>query len=356
MTKDASFKRAVRERVRRTGEKYSAARAAMEAQGLRDRIARPVRHDALQDHLERHYGIRISSVTPFDGDHPATLIVERSDGPTWVARVFTSTADRLDRVEGDAEVLRWLAAKGYPAERLAHPDPVTSLDGSGVMVTEFVPGGRVVATPQTQEVLGELLARLHALPMADAPKRTGGSFDHDPEYVGRPTADIAAAMNFLRTVEAGVAPKGRDKFAWLLEQVTTADDCEGLPEAFTHANYGTFNAIAAPDGETVIVGWAASGRAPRLASVGWSLWCTGGNREQIDGFVRGYAKHVHLTDDELARLPGAIMLRDLYLGGWYYWASVSSGYTPTGAEGWWPSPEFQEAIAEHAANAFRSHR
>ena len=352
MTKDGNFKRAVRARVRRTGEKYTAARAAMESDGLRQRIRRPVQHEALKAHLEQHYGIHITSVVQFDDDHPATLIVERSDGPTWVARLFTSTADRFERVEADAEILRLLESHRYPAERLAHPEPVTSLDGSGVMVTNFVPGGRVTATPETQRVLGELLGRLHALPPADgAMARDGGSFDHDPAYVGRPAADVAASMNFLRTVEGAVDPKGRAKFDWLLEQVAHADDCEGLPEAFTHANYGTFNAIGAPGDEPVIVGWAASGRAPRLASIGWQLYCTGGNRDQIEALVEGYARHVQLTDEELERLPGAVILRDLYLGCWYYWASVSSGYTPSGGEGWWPDPVYQKAIAAHAVEA-----
>lgn len=357
MTKDASFKRAVRERVRRTGEKYSAARAALESDGLRQRINRPVQHEAVKTHLERHYGIRINSIALFDRDHPATLIVERSDGPTWVARLFTSTADRLERVEADAEVLRWLESHEYPAERLAHPEPVTSLDGSGVMVTHFVPGGRTIATPDTQRALGELLGRLHALPTAEgAMARDGGSFDHDPAYVGRPAADVAASMNFMRTVEDAVDPKGREKFAWLLEQVARADDLEGLPEAFTHANFGTFNAVAAPGGEPVIVGWAASGRAPRLAAVGWHLYCTGGDRTQIDAFVEGYSNHVRLTDDELQRLHAAIILRDLYLGCWYYWLSVSSGYAPSGGEGWWPSPTYWEPVAAHAVEAFRSQR
>ncbi len=356
MTKDGDFKRAVRARARRTGEKYTQARAAMENHALRARIARPVDHEALKSHLENHYGIHITSMNAFDADHPATLIVERSDGPTWVARLFTSTADRFERVEADAEILRWLESHAYPAERLAHAEPVTSLDGSGVMVTEFVPGGRAVATPETQRSLGDLLGRLHALPLAEgAMARDGGAFDHDPTYVGRPAADVAAAMNFLRTVEGGVDPKGREKFGWLVEQVANADDCEGLPEAFTHANYGTFNAVAAPAG-LVVVGWAASGRAPRLASIGWQLYCTGGDTDQIDAIAEGYAKHVRLTDEELERLHGAVILRDLYLGSWYYWTSVSSGYTPSGGEGWWPSPTYWEPVAAHAVEAFRSHR
>jgi len=378
MTKDGSFKRAVRTRARATGEKYTQARAAMENDLLRERIARPVQHEALKAHLEARYGINITSLKVFDVDHPATLIVDRSDGPAWVARVFSSTADSVERVEADAEILRWLATKGYPAERLAHPEPVSLLEqagvaaasgdehrfgssrtmsvpvGTGVLVTELVQGTRFPSSPGVQGRLGDLLGRLHAMPLAPgAVARDGGSFDHDPAHCGRPSCDLAAALNFLDTVQYRVDPERRDKFDWLRDQVLSADDCEGLPEAFTHANYGDFNAIQSSDGELVIVGWSASGRAPRLPALAWLLFCSGGGAEQIDAITRAYARHVQVADEELDRLEGALMIRYLYLSCWYYWTSVSSGYTPSGGEGWWPDPAYAGRIAERAIAAFR---
>jgi hypothetical protein len=354
MTKAASFKRAVRSRARQTGQKYTTARSAMESDDLRKRISRPVQHEALKVHLEKRYGIRIARLAAFDGDHPATLRLERAEGMPWVARVFTSTADLVERVEGDAEILRWLQSQGYPAERLAHPEPVSLLDGSAVMVTELVPGARPAPTPPVQAALADLLGRLHSMRLAaGATTRDGGSFDHDAAYYGRPSADVAASLNFLRTIEGGIDPARRDKFEWLLDQVSKAEDCEGLPEAFTHGNYGPFNAIQRSDGKITVVGWAASGRAPRLATLGWHLYGTGGKSDQIDAIVRGYSRHVRLTEEELERLPGAVLMRALYLACWYYWTSVSTGYTPSGGEGWWPDPERAGRIASYAVAGFR---
>jgi hypothetical protein len=38
---------------------------------------------------------------------------------------------------GDAEILRYVAAHGLPAERCAADEPVSALDGRAVLVTEW---------------------------------------------------------------------------------------------------------------------------------------------------------------------------------------------------------------------------
>jgi hypothetical protein len=149
-----------------------------------------------------------------------------------VARVFSSPADKVSRVEDDADILRFLASHDFPAERLAHDEPVSVLDGGGVIVTEFVEGGRPtdalgrVESPAVHYELASLLGRLHTLPAAGgAVARDGGSEEHDGGfYVGRPKQDLAAAMSFLVSVEDAVAPEGREKFEWLRDQVENADD------------------------------------------------------------------------------------------------------------------------------------
>jgi len=152
------------------------------------------------------------------GHYPSTLLVKRKDGPAWVARVFSSPADKVSRVEDDADILRFLASHDFPAERLAHDEPVSVLDGGGVIVTEFVEGGRPtdalgrVESPAVHYELASLLGRLHTLPAAGgAVARDGGSEEHDGGfYVGRPKQDLAAAMSFLVSVEDAVAPEGRE--------------------------------------------------------------------------------------------------------------------------------------------------
>ena len=372
MTKDGSFKRAVRQRARETGQRYTEALAAMDRGQPAEHVRRPFEHTALKSHLEERYGFRISEMAPVDdhpdsrprdsweGHYPSTLYVKRHDGSPWIARIFSSPTDKVGRVEGDAEILRFLASHNYPAERLAHEEPVSVLDGSGVIVTEFIPGGRPTGSPEVHHELGSLLGRLHSLPRAEgAVSRDGGSEETlGDTYVGRPKQDLAAAMSFLTSVEQKVAPEGREKFEWLRDQVEQADDAEGLPEALTHGNYHLWAAVGAP-GTLSIVGWAGSGRGPRLPALAWLLRTAAESRQLavIKAVVNGYREHVQLTDEELGRLPGVLNMKPLWLACLDYRMSVQRGVTPTfdnepGWVGW--RPEHGDQIAEHAIPAFRS--
>jgi hypothetical protein len=110
----------------------------------------------LGDHLAERHGATISSVTPIDDDlatrprgswpghYPSTLYVRRSDGPTWIARVFSSPPTGSIGSRETPRILRFLAAQGFPAERLATDDPVSIFETNAVIITE-VRRGR---TPQ----------------------------------------------------------------------------------------------------------------------------------------------------------------------------------------------------------------
>lgn len=195
MSGQGSFKRAVRQHAHRTGQRYTEARADLEIAGLQAFVhARPFEHDALTVHLEATYGIRSTSLTSIDDDpktrprrswpghYPGTLLVRREDGPPWMARIFSSPADRVSPTEGHVDILRFLAAHSCPAERVAREKPVSVFSGSGVIVTEFVEGRRPTdargsgVSPAVQHELGSLLGRLHTLPEAGgAVGRDGGS-------------------------------------------------------------------------------------------------------------------------------------------------------------------------------------
>jgi hypothetical protein len=121
VTQQGSFKRAVRQRARESGLGYTEARAALD-KGSTSRFAatRPFEHAALKAHLVARYRMHITSLAPIDDDpasrprgswvghHPWTLLVKRRDGSPWVARIFSSPADKVSRVGGDAEILRFL--------------------------------------------------------------------------------------------------------------------------------------------------------------------------------------------------------------------------------------------------------
>lgn len=363
MTKQGSFKRAVRQHARRTGQRYTEARADLEIAERQAFVhARPFEHAALTAHLETQYGIRITSLASIDDDpktrprgswpghYPATLFVNCKDGPPWIARIFSSLADRVSRVEGDAEILRFLAAHNFPAERVAHEKPVSVFNGSGVIVTEFAEGGRPTEprdTPAVEHELGRLLGRLHTLPaVAGAVARDGGSDESGGGFhVGRPKQDLAAAMSLLVSVEDAVAPEGREGFELLRDRVENADDAEGLPAALTHGNYHGWSAVGTP-GNLVIVGWAGSGRGPRLPALAWLLTTAAeADLTLVDAAMRGYSEHVQLTDEEIERLPGILNMKPLYLACFQYRQSVRNGHTPTLDHGW---PSWDVDRTEHS--------
>lgn len=378
MTKQGSFKRAVRRRARATGQRYTEARAVLEQAGESPFAqTRPFDEAALATHLQTQYRIQVTSIVPIDDDpefrphgswpghYPSTLIVKRDDGPPWVARVFSSSADGVNRVEDDADILRFLAAHDFAAERIAHDDPVSDFDGAGVIVTEFIHGGRPtdangrVQSPAVQRELASLLGRLHTLPLAGgAVARDGGSEEHDGGFfVGRPKQDLAAAMSFLVSVEDAVTSEGREVFEYLRDHVEKADDAEGLPEAFTHSNFHTWAAVG-PPGNLAIVGWAGSGRGPRLPALAWLLRTASEvGPDYVDAVMHGYGEHVQLTDDELDRLPLVLNLRPLWLACLEYRESVRNGQPPTMDDEWtgygFYRPRHSERLAEQAMASLR---
>lgn len=92
--------------------------------------------DRLASHLEAVYGTDVAQMRQLD---VGVFRADRHDGPSWVARVFPA-ARPLEATDGDAEILQHLAQHGSPAERVACPEPVSTHEGQGVVVTEHLSG------------------------------------------------------------------------------------------------------------------------------------------------------------------------------------------------------------------------
>ena len=122
-------------------------------------------------HLEDEYGIRVSKMSELD---QGVFRVSQPVGPAWVARIFPA-ARPVSAVAGDAEILRFLAGHRFRAERPAASDPVSELDGQGVLVTEYVDD--VPRQQRRDEIrrlggfwtLGVMLGELHTLPRFRVP-------------------------------------------------------------------------------------------------------------------------------------------------------------------------------------------
>src|SRR3954469_24322593 len=127
--------------------------------------------ERLVAHVRERYGIDATTATRVSVHKGYVFRIDRDDGEPWVARAFPKARPRAG-VDGDAAILRFLEQQGYPAERLAIDDAVSDFDGSAVLVTRFVEGPTL---PDGTEhfadqfaIMGDLLGRLHALPLDES--------------------------------------------------------------------------------------------------------------------------------------------------------------------------------------------
>ena len=356
MTKDASYKKVVRRHAEETGQRYT--EALTDLRGLGARMHHQPDAQLLLAHLRGQYGIDPVGATKLSVHKTYVFRIDRRDGGSWVARAFPPARPRAG-AEGDAAILRFLERQGYPAERLAVDDAVSDFDGSAVLVTRFVDGVPLPDGAAKFAVMGELLGRLHALPYDESAARPGGASGEDPSREGAPRQDLLAALSFLDAVDTKVPAAERERFERLRDQVRSADDGHGLPEALLHGNllHAPDHAVLSETGP-VAINWKASGRGPRLADFAYLIWGTGGwnprrpNQEWIDAAVNAYRRHVELTDDELDRLEGVMYIRTLYLACYGYRRSVANG---SGFNEWGfiEPPEYFSSTAAAVRAAFR---
>jgi Ser/Thr protein kinase RdoA (MazF antagonist) len=274
----------------------------------------------LRRHLENEYGVEVSQLVALD---TGVFRVDRRDGPSWVARRFPPERP-VQAAKGDADILRFLAAHDFPAERVAAPEPVSELDGQGVLVTQFVPPvpreERRAAVKAVGGVrnIGELLGRLHTLP--EDPQTTirpGGAWHHLAD--GGPAEEIAAAVRMLDHASDQVEAGGADLPAALRAEIAALDFGEGLPEALLHPDFVLSNMIASSDRRLIVVDWTGAGRGPRLWTLAFLLFAEGAKHlARVDLVMAGYRRHVDLEPEELRRLAQVARARPLLLAVWAF--------------------------------------
>ncbi|MFC3495311.1 phosphotransferase enzyme family protein [Glycomyces rhizosphaerae] len=356
MTKDGSFKKIVRHHAKDTGQRYTEALTDLE--GLGGRMHHEPAGERLLAHLRDRYDIDSVAATKLSVHKTYVFRIDRTDGDPWIARAFPPARPRAG-VEGDAAILRFLERQGYPAERLAVDDAVSDFDGSTVLITRFVEGGRLPDSPEKFAMMGDLLGRLHTLPHDESWSRPGGASGEDPRREGTPRQDLLAALAFLDAVDTKVPAAERGRFERLRNQVRSADDGGGLPEGLLHGNllHAPDHAILSEQGP-VAINWKASGRGPRLADFAYLIWGTGSwnprrpDQERIDAAVGAYRQYVEPTDDELDRLEAIMYLRTLYLACFGYRRAV---ITNSRFDEWWliRPQDYFNSTAQATRAAFR---
>jgi Ser/Thr protein kinase RdoA (MazF antagonist) len=313
------------------------------------------RWERLRSHLESTYGIAVSELTELD---LGVYKVERPEGPAWVARQFPPGRPS-GAAAGDADVLRYLATREFPAERCADAEPVSTLDGQEVLVTEFIEG---VPHHERREairdlggirLLGDLLGRLHSMPVpAGPPVRPGGAWHHLAE--GLPSDEVAAALALLAVAENRVPVDQRGAYDTLRAELEGLDTCQGLPEALIHPDFVLANVVASRQRGLVVVDWAGAGRGPRLWPLAYLLFAEGAkNLRRVDLVLEGYGRHVDLEAEEIARLADVVRARIVVLESWL--SSMGRKGAVAAAQSATEAHRLAEAIVTRAQAVLASH-
>lgn len=295
----------------------------------------------LASHLESAYDVEVVKTRELDlGVHRVDL----SGGRTWVARIFPAVR-AAEAAADDASLLDWLAASGFPAERTAAADPVSVHEGQAVLVTEFADGRVLPSEPESFELLGKLLGRLHCLPAGHpSAGRPGGAWHH-LLLDSSPADEITAVAALLHDARQRVPAGQEHRYEALVAAVQSLDGCADLPHAFVHPDFVPRNVIGQPDGESVVIDWAGSGWGPRVVSLGCLLWAATG-KPNIEAALRGYREYVTIEPGETERLGAAMRLRPLVLA---CWAFATGRGTISGQADWWDQQRRRvDAIAGHA--------
>ncbi|WP_407309884.1 phosphotransferase enzyme family protein [Desulfosporosinus sp. SB140] len=272
--------------------------------------------ESLTSHLESLYGIHVAQLVELD---LGVFRADRNDGPSWVARLYSKEMP-LERVRGDAEILRFLEQQNYPAERCAHPDAVFMHEEQPVLVTNFVQGTKPKGTAKAFYFAAILLGHLNTLPASsEAMARKGGAWHH-LAVQGGPREEIDAALKLLIDSEQSVPKEQRSLFESLLNELKQIDDCCDMPQAFIHPDFVPANMIKIDVGNWAVVDWAGAGQGPRIWSLGFLLWVSGWREDlqYIDAVVAGYRKYINLNSDERTRLFGAILARPIIFDCWSF--------------------------------------
>lgn len=349
MISHGSFKKVVRRHARATGQRYTESLTDLE--GLESRMVHEPSPEHLLAHLRDRYRIDAIAATKISVHKSYVFRIDRADGDPWIARAFPPARPRTG-AEGDAAILRFLERHDFPAERLAVDDAVTDVDGSTVLVTRFVEHRPFPDVGTKLGMMGDLLGRLHALPLDESVSRPGGASGVDPAHEGSPRQDLMAALSFLDAVDTKVAAPERERFEYLRELVLSADDGDGLPEALIHGNllHNPDHALLTDHGP-VGINWMAAGRGPRLADFAWLMWGTWRDQALIDAAVNGYRRHIELTDEELDRFEAIMYLRPLFLAGFVIRRNIMEGRNEDALS--FVDPEYFRATAGATRKAFR---
>jgi hypothetical protein len=271
----------------------------------------------LPQHLTSTYDVGVTKMAPLEPWGPeGAQRVDLENGTSWVARTHGRQRP-LEEVRGDAEILRFLAEHDFPAERLAHGEPVSIHDDTSVIVTELLPGKncRSETDPKTLHGIARLLGRLHTLPLVEgAVSRPAGGWHHLSQAGGGRDEDVRVLLPLLSEAATRLPDSEQVACKELAVELESIDLCLDLPQCLINVDFGGPNIMKFRN-KLHGIDWTGAGRGPRIHSL--AIFGMGTmNPRWVDALVAGYREYVTLEPEELDRLPGAMVLHGLILQAW----------------------------------------
>ena len=244
----------------------------------------------------------------------------------YVLHLYANHAE-AGRLRFEHDVVARLEEAGLP---FALPTPIPTTNGATfariatdagealAVLTAFIPGApadradpaRVVAAGEAVGLLDAALARV-ALPedAAATSWRSYGDLEHCHPLVPDPPAALGALAIVPDSRRALLA-----RYAWLMERIPAIYGT--LPRQICHEDMAPSNLLMAGERVTGVLDFEFCARDVRVMdlTVALSWWPGerfGGGDEWpiIAAFAAGYARHIALTDDEIAAIPVLFELR-----------------------------------------------
>jgi homoserine kinase type II len=257
------------------------------------------------------------------GTNNLVLHVEAPTG-SYVLRVYSNTLDAA-RLRFERDVLAKLTEARLP---FALPTPLPSVDGAYFLdveteqrhalatLTPYIPGqppnrDNLDQATAAADVLGRLtlaMARLDT-PAEGISWRSSGDLARCHPRVPDPPAafaDLPLSGEKRQRLIAG--------YTWLIERIP--DLYATLPQQLVHEDFDPGNVLMEGNRVTGVLDFEFCARDLRVmdltvALTWWPVrhYGTGAEWPIIAALARGYARHITLTDDEIAALPTLFRLR-----------------------------------------------
>jgi Ser/Thr protein kinase RdoA (MazF antagonist) len=281
--------------------------------------------------VQANYPITIDAIKLISGSQASQRAIYRirqPDGSAYIVRAYAQAAAVPDWLAGcaapdqrawlrqSAALLMALARRQFPAPQVVQTraqDLIGETQQWRTLVTTYIPGRTVNATPDSLFAMGAALAQLHQLSFAPA----DGDGHVGTSWLEPDTAILAALDQYALLIES--APLAWQKLiADLCATLHIIQSRTDLARTLMHGDCHVQNIIQTPDGQHVLLDWDGAGRGRAVLDLGRLLlygqfdhdtlgsWLPRADPWRVHAILTGYCQHRALDYAERSILLEAI--------------------------------------------------